>query len=68
MPSTDDDQTSLPIPVTRDRPLVQCLDCDAPLTNPKSRMWGRGRTCRHGLVSAPNPGRFEAEQEPLPDL
>ena len=61
-----DDQTILPIPVTRDRPVVKCFDCKAKLTNRKSRLWGRGEKCRHDLTSGPSPGRFEVEQDELP--
>ncbi|MEU9778056.1 MULTISPECIES: DUF6011 domain-containing protein [unclassified Streptomyces] len=67
MPSTDDNQTSLPIPVTRYRPVVRCADCDVPLTDSVSRRWGRGPDCRAALHSAPDPGRFAAEQETFPD-
>ncbi|QKV98207.1 hypothetical protein HUT19_41535 (plasmid) [Streptomyces sp. NA02950] len=67
MTTQRDDQTSLPIPVTRDRPVVKCLDCKTPLTNRKSRLWGRGEKCRHDLTSAPSPGRFDVEQDELPD-
>ncbi|WP_333745724.1 DUF6011 domain-containing protein [Streptomyces sp. IBSBF 2950] len=67
MTSRHDDQTMLPIPVTRDRPVVKCLDCDTPLTNRESRMWGRGRTCRHGLTTGPGPGRFDVVQDELPE-
>ncbi|MEV7681475.1 DUF6011 domain-containing protein [Streptomyces sp. NPDC088341] len=67
MSSTDDEQTSLPIPVTRYRPVVKCADCHVPLTDSVSRRWGRGPDCRAALHSAPDPGRFVAEQEALPD-
>ncbi|PZT71584.1 hypothetical protein DNK55_32610 [Streptomyces sp. AC1-42T] len=62
------DQTFLPIPVTRYRPVVRCADCHVPLTDSVSRRWGRGRDCRAALHSAPVPGRFAAEQEALPDI
>jgi hypothetical protein len=67
VPSTDDDQTSLPIPVTRYRPVVKCADCKALLTDSVSRRWGRGPDCRAALHSAPDPGRFAAEQDAFPD-
>ncbi|WP_435245206.1 DUF6011 domain-containing protein [Streptomyces tendae] len=66
-PTSDDDQTSLPIAVTRYRPLVRCLDCGAPLTDADSRRWGRGKKCRTGVVTAPTPGRFDIGQDALPD-
>jgi len=66
MPSDPDAQTSLPIPLTRYRPVVRCLDCGAPLTDADSRRWGRGRKCRDGVVTAPAPGRFDVEQDVLP--
>ncbi|MFJ2752776.1 DUF6011 domain-containing protein [Streptomyces sp. NPDC087297] len=66
MAQAPEDQTSLPIPATRHRPLVRCLDCGAPLTDSVSRRWGRGPNCRSGIVSAPDPGRFAADQDTLP--
>ncbi|MER6253710.1 DUF6011 domain-containing protein [Streptomyces sp. NPDC001584] len=66
MAQPSEDQTSLPIPLTLHRPLVRCLDCGAPLTDSISRRWGRGPNCRSDLSSAPDPGRFTPDQEPLP--
>ncbi|MFD5878448.1 DUF6011 domain-containing protein [Streptomyces yangpuensis] len=60
-------QTSLPIALTRQRPLVRCLDCGAPLTDAESRRWARGPNCRSGIASGPVPGRFNVEQGALPD-
>jgi len=68
MTARRDDQTILPIPVTRDRPVVECLDCKAQLTNRLSRRWARGRRCRQGLHSAQTPGRFTVEQDKLPGM
>ncbi|MDX3165994.1 DUF6011 domain-containing protein [Streptomyces scabiei] len=60
------EQTLLPVPVRRYRPLVECLDCGAELTNSDSRRWGRGRQCRAGITSAPGPGTFHVDQDTLP--
>ncbi|MEU5476910.1 hypothetical protein [Streptomyces mirabilis] len=68
MTSRSEEQTALPIPVTRDRPVVECLDCKAKLTNRLSRRWARGRQCRQGLHSAQTPGRFTVEQDELPGV
>jgi hypothetical protein len=51
------------------RPLVVCRLCEEPLTAAESRRWGLGRHCRRklGLSSGPGVGRFEVEQETLPE-
>lgn len=60
----------LPGSLVAGRRVVECADCGRELTGRKARMWGRGRACRHkhGLDGpAPRTGRFEVEQDPLPE-
>ncbi|WP_282792929.1 DUF6011 domain-containing protein [Streptomyces sp. CC224B] len=63
----DDEQTALPVPVTRFRPVVTCTECKAKLTDSVSRRWALGPRCRAGIHGAPDPGRFAVEQDALPD-
>lgn len=64
----DSEQTLLSVPVTRYRPVVECIDCGAELTDSMSRRWGRGPSCRRGINGARRPGAFAVDQERLPDL
>lgn len=68
------DPTPLPLdspePQPQGRPLVQCTECDEPLTAAESRRWGLGPRCRRklGVSSGPGVGRFEVEQEGIPGV
>lgn len=52
------------------RSVVRCGMCGRPLTDPAARRWGLGEQCRHKLHPGPavrTPGRFDVEQEELPE-
>ncbi|WP_333769488.1 DUF6011 domain-containing protein [Streptomyces sp. IBSBF 2435] len=49
--------------------VVHCAMCGHRLTGREARMRGLGEGCAHklGLREVRGPGRFEVEQEPLPE-
>lgn len=51
------------------RAVVECRECHRPLKGREARMWELGRDCRHkrGERTAPGIGRFDVEQETLPE-
>jgi hypothetical protein len=52
------------------RTLVRCGVCGRPLRGRDARLRGVGAGCRHKLDAGPTarrPGRFEVEQDTLPD-
>lgn len=52
------------------RTLVRCGMCGRPLHGRTARLRGLGEGCRHKLQSDPivrRPGRFEVEQDTLPE-
>jgi hypothetical protein len=52
------------------RRVVRCGMCGRPLTGREARLWGLGEGCRHklgGAPGAPRPGRFQVEQDQLPE-
>lgn len=52
------------------RAVVLCGMCRRPLRGREARLYGLGDGCRHKLGGGPTvrqPGRFEVEQETLPE-
>ncbi|MCQ4084514.1 DUF6011 domain-containing protein [Streptomyces sp. RB6PN25] len=70
---TAEPSTPLPLedpPEPDGRRRVTCALCGRPLTGREARLWGLGDGCRAKLAerTAPQPGRFDVEQDTIPGV